>query len=734
MNFFEREYEQYRVIPSDINENLHYLHELALKCDHVTEMGVRTGISTRAFLNTNATLISYDFEYNSDVAMLFLKADEHEKKAKYIIADVRTVEIEETDLLFIDTWHCYEQLKIELALHHKNVRKYIAFHDTYTYGLIAEDNYNEKSPSGLGLLPAIVEFMNENPQWKFKMNVTNNNGLMILEKQNDVKVVEPIEDKVEVYDCFPFFNEKELFELRVNILKNYVDGFIVLEANYTHSGQPKPYTCKTLIKELGFEDLNINVVEVDLSQFQNETDAWVRERYQRNFLNDVVKNYSDNSLFIVGDCDEILNPFFLNDYVNKIQQNNDNLYKIPMNILCSRADLCIANETTNELHRWEASFVAHKKLLLLNTIEDLRWHIQGNHLMQNEERTITGWHFTWMGDGNRRLEKITSFAHHKDFCNYSTIPNWESNEMKQHLLSFKPQNDGQEPLLRQGIKLVKYDVENLPKEIFKLQHIKNYLLPEIKNSIPIIGVPIVNGVHWLKRLIESIDYPVNELCVINNNGRGELDYELFRLTQVKHDFIGKITICTLPSNIGCSGAWNLIIKSYILKPYWIICNNDIAFTPGFLEQMALKAQNESVGMVFGQHQEWSLFLIKDWVVQKCGLFDENLYPAYCEDADYSIRIKHLEIPCDNVSLPYLHGDKGYEESGSQTWRLEDGLYAKIRVSHDLNHEYMAEKWGQDWKDKYWDCIPYKHPFNDERMPMSITTYDLEFQRKKHLGF
>ena len=182
MNFFEREYEQYRVIPSDINENLHYLHELALKCDHVTEMGVRTGISTRAFLNTNATVISYDFEYNSDVAILFSKANELGKIANYIIEDVRKVEIEETDLLFIDTWHCYEQLKIELALHHKKARKYIAFHDTYTYGLIAEDNYNEKSPSGLGLLPAIVEFMNENPQWKFKLHVTNNNGLTIIER------------------------------------------------------------------------------------------------------------------------------------------------------------------------------------------------------------------------------------------------------------------------------------------------------------------------------------------------------------------------------------------------------------------------------------------------------------------------------------------------------------------------------------------------------------------------
>jgi hypothetical protein len=284
--------------------------------------------------------------------MLFLKADEHGKKAKYIIADVRTVEIEETDLLFIDTWHCYEQLKTELALHHKKVRKYIAFHDTYTYGLIAEDNYNEKSPSGLGLLPAIIEFMNENPQWKFKMNVTNNNGLMILEKQSDVKVVEPIEDKVEVYDCFPFFNEKELFELRVNILKNYDDGFIVLEANYTHSGKPKDYVCKKYLEELGLNNLNVKVIEVDLSQFKDIDDAWVRERYQREYLKYVVSHYSQNSLFIVSDCDEILNPVYLDEYVKKINTDKGKFYKINMNVLCSRADLCHADSKTNKIHSY----------------------------------------------------------------------------------------------------------------------------------------------------------------------------------------------------------------------------------------------------------------------------------------------------------------------------------------------------------------------------------------------
>ena len=44
--------------------------------------------------------------------------------------------------------------------------------------------------------------------------------------------------------------------------------------------------------------------------------------------------------------------------------------------------------------------------------------------------------------------------------------------------------------------------------------------------IPVLGVLILNGPHWLQRQIESIDYPVENYLIIDNNGRGELNEEL----------------------------------------------------------------------------------------------------------------------------------------------------------------------------------------------------------------
>lgn len=177
-NFLEIEYEKAKAQKSDINENVHILYDLAKNCKHVTEMGVRTGVSTRALLNSDVELVSYDIELNKNVSDLFKFALNIGKKVSYKKANVLNIEIEETDLLFIDTLHTYEQLKQELRLHGNKARKYLAFHDTFTFGLKGELGGNN------GLLSAIIEFLIENPHWRFKIYKTNNNGFTVLERVN----------------------------------------------------------------------------------------------------------------------------------------------------------------------------------------------------------------------------------------------------------------------------------------------------------------------------------------------------------------------------------------------------------------------------------------------------------------------------------------------------------------------------------------------------------------------
>ena len=86
----------------------------------------------------------------------------------------------------------------------------------------------------------------------------------------------------------------------------------------------------------------------------------------------------------------------------------------------------------------------------------------------------------------------------------------------------------------------------------------------------------------------------------------------------------------MPYNIGVAAGWNMIIKSFMFSPYWIIANDDVSFTSGFLKTMNNCAQDIDTGMVHGwpgynYNGAYDLFLIKDWVIQSHGLFDENYY-------------------------------------------------------------------------------------------------------------
>jgi hypothetical protein len=167
-------------LPSDINEHLETLKEYSSECDHITEMGVRWVVSTYAFLmGKPKKMISYDINFaNTDFIKELVKDD---TDFEFKVANTLDLEIEETDLLFIDTLHNYNQLKGELELHGNKAKKYIIFHDTTSFEWIGE-SYNGKVDE-IGLWPAIEEFLESNPHWELHERYTNNNGLTILKRK-----------------------------------------------------------------------------------------------------------------------------------------------------------------------------------------------------------------------------------------------------------------------------------------------------------------------------------------------------------------------------------------------------------------------------------------------------------------------------------------------------------------------------------------------------------------------
>lgn len=174
---FEQEYINACKKVTDIHEHLPTLSNLVtdFQCTHVTELGVGPAQSTRAFLRHDVELHSYEIRPWPDVITLFNAAAAAGRRATLHINDTRTIEIQPTDLMLVDSWHTYEQVKIELKLHANKVSKFIVFHDTTSFEWKGEDG-------GVGIWPAIQEFLDSNPQWQIYKRYYNNNGLTVLQR------------------------------------------------------------------------------------------------------------------------------------------------------------------------------------------------------------------------------------------------------------------------------------------------------------------------------------------------------------------------------------------------------------------------------------------------------------------------------------------------------------------------------------------------------------------------
>jgi hypothetical protein len=283
-------------------------------------------------------------------------------------------------------------------------------------------------------------------------------------------------------------------------------------------------------------------------------------------------------------------------------------------------------------------------------------------------------------------------------------------------------------------------------------------------SIPVLGALVLTGPEWIERQLKSIDYPVDNYVLFDNSGKPEIKKQLEILFEKPHPFIKNKTLCHLPSNLGVAAGWNLIIKSYMLAPYWIIVNHDVSFTEGLLEEMNESAQNPEIGMVYPNAGDfgwgsYDLFLIKDWVVQSVGLFDESFYPAYFEDFDYAIRVHNKSIKIIAGLKPsYYHGDTThYNISGKQTAKTSPLLTEKFNKSRKINLPYLQRKWGLSNMTKdgeeYRYIAPYPSPYDlfhiDEKVDkktaqqrklcadnyhlLGSSSFNLEFARSKHLG-
>jgi len=195
--------------------------------------------------------------------------------------------------------------------------------------------------------------------------------------------------------------------------------------------------------------------------------------------------------------------------------------------------------------------------------------------------------------------------------------------------------------------------------------------------IPVAVVPTLTRHDLLSRMLDSWDAPVGHLLVIDNSGRG---------VSVPEGPWEKVTVLTLPSNLGVSGSWNLGIRLFPEVLWWMFCSDDVVWPAGSLEQLEGLSGKSWVTLC---EKSWAAFTVGAEVVDKIGLFDERFYPAYFEDDDYrwrceqaGVEVRHEPVrrehrPAQTLNTPGARFDRSRSEAANKA------LLNKKRAEGDL---------------------------------------------------
>ena len=224
-----------------------------------------------------------------------------------------------------------------------------------------------------------------------------------------------------VYDCFCFFNELDLLEIRLNTLDKVVDRFILVESLLTHSGHPKPlYYANNKHRFSKFNHRIIHIIVNDFPEAQNITYnkmAWIRENWQRNAIfRGIPKTAKDEDYIIISDLDEIPSPEAIKIALshNKVTRlnlkmfyyflNYKNFTYPTWNLGPQVLPLHIVRYTSTLPKLPETDFII-KELNKAITPTVIRF-MQSELVIKN-----AGWHFSYCGGIKAIQAKIKAIAH-----------------------------------------------------------------------------------------------------------------------------------------------------------------------------------------------------------------------------------------------------------------------------------------------------------------------------------
>jgi hypothetical protein len=210
---------------------------------------------------------------------------------------------------------------------------------------------------------------------------------------------------MKTYDCFTFFNELDLLEIRLQEMWDVTDYFVISESNLSHSGKPKEYIL--LDNWDRFKPYADKIRRIQVDDMPETNDSWVRERHQRRSLGKGLEDRQPEDIIIVSDLDEVPRA----EVIDMIKTDENNY---------ERYILCIP------MFQYKINYMKHFEISKCPNIMVVRGRAYTD---PQQEREYTwswkprppnldlvyiehaGWHWSYFGDNDNAIKKIQNFAH-----------------------------------------------------------------------------------------------------------------------------------------------------------------------------------------------------------------------------------------------------------------------------------------------------------------------------------
>ena len=213
---------------------------------------------------------------------------------------------------------------------------------------------------------------------------------------------------MKIYDCFTFYNEFDLLDLRIAEMYDHVDYMVLVEANHTFQNEPKHFNFKHRMKE--YEHLD-KLIYIGVEDMPLSPDPWTNERHQRDSIMLALDEAADDDLIIISDIDEILRP----STIAQLRQGTSQIYGFRLPLFNFKYNYMLVTQDCYSV--WNGAI----KKGLLESPEDIRRqrHTLNTLGWQYSDSTVSiiehaGWHFTYLGGDDFARNKIRSFAHADD--------------------------------------------------------------------------------------------------------------------------------------------------------------------------------------------------------------------------------------------------------------------------------------------------------------------------------